>query len=586
MKHRPHLILGTLIVIAITQSSHAASGTWNVDADGLWGTNTNWLSNVIADDLTSTANFTNDITADRIVSLNADRTLNSVVFSDSATGTAGSWTLNNNGVSTNNLILSGTTGAATGTAPVIEVGSLGSGKTATISAIIQGSYGFTKTGAGTLVLSGANTYTGTTQINGGIVRVNASTSLGNSSGTITFGGGTLQYGGDVNYGTRIKNSSTAIVLDVNGRNVGFTSQQGIDNSNTGGLNLVNSGDTTTIVSGGTILFSGVNTFTGGISVGDKVRLRLQTTASALGNNTVTVQNGGQLFINSTLTITNELNIAGAGWTGDTGGIGLGAIRFNNGTTSDIQGQVTLSAAATVSASASITGTISGKITGNHALTVGAGAGTGIVTLTNSTNDYTGTTTINTGTLKVGAAGAIAKSSQIIVGANTTFDVSAVSFTLGASNAQTLSGTGAITGNLTVGGQGTLAIGTSPGTMTFGGNLGLNADSISNFEINGFTLGNHDLALAATAGTQTVTFNGGTLNLFFQSGFNTNGTVKIFDFDAYAGSGFTTVSATGLASGFTASFDQTNGIVTVVPEPGAALLGGLGLLALLRRRRLA
>ena len=61
-------------------------------------------------------------------------------------------------------------------------------------------------------------------------------------------------------------------------------------------------------------------------------------------------------------------------------------------------------------------------------------------------------------------------------------------------------------------------------------------------------------------------------------------MKIFDFDAYAGSGFTAVIATGLESGFTASFDQINGTVTVIPEPCVALLGGLALLAVLPRRR--
>ena len=54
----------------------AATGSWNVDADGLWGTSTNWLSNIIADDLASTANFTNNITTDRTVHLDGDRTLN------------------------------------------------------------------------------------------------------------------------------------------------------------------------------------------------------------------------------------------------------------------------------------------------------------------------------------------------------------------------------------------------------------------------------------------------------------------------------------------------------------------------------
>lgn len=93
-------------------------------------------------------------------------------------------------------------------------------------------------------------------------------------------------------------------------------------------------------------------------------------------------------------------------------------------------------------------------------------------------------------------------------------------------------------------------------MTFAGDLGLNSGSISDFEINGFTLGNYDLALAALAGTQTVSFNGGTLNLLFQSGFSTVGTVKIFDFDDYDGSGFTSLVSTGLASGYTASFDSS------------------------------
>jgi hypothetical protein len=32
------------------------------------------------------------------------------------------------------------------------------------------------------------------------------------------------------------------------------------------------------------------------------------------------------------------------------------------------------------------------------------------------------------------------------------------------------------------------------------------------------------------------------------------------------------------------FDTSSGVLTVIPEPSAALLGGLGLLVLLRRRR--
>jgi autotransporter-associated beta strand protein len=213
------------------------------------------------------------------------------------------------------------------------------------------------------------------------------------------------------------------------------------------------------------------------------------------------------------------------------------------------------------------------------------SGGGTLTL-GGVNTYTGTTTIADGTLKIGSTGSIANSSQIIVGATTTLDVSEASgFTVGSSNAQLLSGTGSINGSLTVGANGTLAIGNSPGTMTYAGDLTLDLGSISNFEINAFTSGNFDLALAALTGIQTVNFTGGTLNLLFQSGFNTTGTVKIFEFDAYAGSGFSTVSTSGLASGYSATFDASNGIVTVVPEPSAmALMGSFSLLSLFRRRR--
>jgi autotransporter-associated beta strand protein len=155
------LVVGSSLLAV--SSSHAADGTWNSDVtNSLWGTDTNWSGITIADGSGSTANFTNDITGDRTVRLNTDRTLTSVVFGDSDPATAGSWLLDNNGTSTNNLILAGTT-------PGIAVNALGTAKTATISAIIQGTAGLVKSGDGTLILSGANTYTGTTTVDGGIL---------------------------------------------------------------------------------------------------------------------------------------------------------------------------------------------------------------------------------------------------------------------------------------------------------------------------------------------------------------------------------------------------------------------------------
>jgi uncharacterized repeat protein (TIGR01451 family) len=65
-------------------------------------------------------------------------------------------------------------------------------ETLRINAAITGTGGLTKTGGGTLLLSGANTYTGTTQVNGGTL------SVGGSTGAVTVGsGGTLAGTGTV-----------------------------------------------------------------------------------------------------------------------------------------------------------------------------------------------------------------------------------------------------------------------------------------------------------------------------------------------------------------------------------------------------
>jgi len=223
-------------------------------------------------------------------------------------------------------------------------------------------------------------------------------------------------------------------------------------------------------------------------------------------------------------------------------------------------------------------TYSAIISGNGNVNV---ASTGTTTLTMA-NTYTGTTTVTAGTLLLSSTGSISNSSAIdfTASGNGTLNVSAVNgFQITAN--QTLRGTGTVTGNLTVARSGILAPGNSAGTITFNNDLTLAPGSVSNFEINGLTAGLYDLAIGG-AGPQTVNF-GGTLNLTFQSGFNTLGTVKIFDFETYAGT-FAGVATTGLASGFTASFSAVNGVVTVVPEPTtwALLVAFLSVVVTLRR----
>ena len=89
-----------------------------------------------------------------------------------------------------------------------------------------------------------------------------------------------------------------------------------------------------------------------------------------------------------------------------------------------------------------------------------------------------------------------------------------------------------------------------------------------------------MPLAANAAT--LSWDGDT-STGISGGTHANSSVQIFDFESFSGN-FTTVNFTGLGVGQSAVFNATTGFVTVIPEPQAALIGGIGMLALLRRCR--
>ena len=170
------------------------------------------------------------------------------------------------------------------------------------------------------------------------------------------------------------------------------------------------------------------------------------------------------------------------------------------------------------------------IAGNGSLTV---LGGGTLTL-GATNTCTGSTTISSGTLKLGAGGSIPNSPAINLVSNAVFDVSAVSggFTLGAS--QILSGSGSINGNVTAlagsqinpGGTG------AGGTLVFSNNLALNNGSLTfNLSANPAS-GNSQLQVMGT-----LTNNGTTvINLDYLAGSLGVGTYTLITYPALAGGG--------------------------------------------------
>lgn len=140
------VIISAVFACALLQSKvQAVNGTWNTNGNGNWSDATKWASATIADDNTSTANFTLNITANRTVTLDSNRTIRAMVFTDLTTASH-NWILARSGTAV--LTLAGTN-------PSISV----TNQTATISGVLTGSTPWSKIGGATLVLSGANTFT-------------------------------------------------------------------------------------------------------------------------------------------------------------------------------------------------------------------------------------------------------------------------------------------------------------------------------------------------------------------------------------------------------------------------------------------
>ncbi|GAA5478291.1 hypothetical protein Hhel01_01789 [Haloferula helveola] len=142
---------------ATTDPYTATDGTWGFDADGNWEDDTKWLANTVAEGPGATAFLTQDITNDRTIYLALDRTIGSIVFTDSPSSSS-----NLSLAGTGNLILEALSGT-----PVIDVTQ--NGRQLTINNVIEGTQGLQKNGPGRLFLSANNTYSGPTLVTDGFL---------------------------------------------------------------------------------------------------------------------------------------------------------------------------------------------------------------------------------------------------------------------------------------------------------------------------------------------------------------------------------------------------------------------------------
>ena len=566
----------------------AGSGTWSLSAGNLWnnaGTNTAWAQTSATVPLHS-AVFAG---ADGTHAINVGEAVATQLLTFSNSG----YTLS--AASALNIRVAPASGS--------NIISIASGKSATIGTNVSvvrvgagiitggGTLDITGTGATVRIAAGGNSMTvsgSTVNVGtGGAFTATSSMVVGNNStaSAVNVTGGTVTVTGEVATGT------LALANNAGAGSAVFTLTSGAvtNNAISGGLRFgntaANTSSSTFHLDGGILTVARVFEGEAGHAStfnfnGGTIKTRTGTTTAATfmeGIDTVNVRNGGAIFDTNGVNTTVGQALAHSAIGGDNA--------IDGGLTKD---------------------------------------GPGTLTLT-GTNTYTGTTTVNGGTLAMAGTGSIGNSAGIRINSSTTFDVTgsaASTVTLGATQFLTGTGTVLATGK-TVLANGTLAPGNSPGALTQdGGSLQLGGGGDLNWQV-------HDVNGAAGAGYDTISLvNGATLDLSLLTSLNpyninlwslsglgpdVNGNATGFNNTlAYSWTLFSTGSA---IAGFDATdfkinvgaFNGTSGFsnslgggsfsvgladgdtdlvlnFTPVPEPRAALLCGLGLLALLRRRR--
>ncbi len=467
--------------------------------------------------------------------------------------------------------------ASTNAGAIVSIGTasltVGGANTSTSYAgTVSGSTGgLIKVGTGTLTLTNAgSTFQGQLQVREGAVSISALTNSGNNSqigrnATISLGNltttGTLQYTGtghSVNRGINLAGTTGGGTIEANGAGaLALSGAVGSTGAGSKTLTLTGTSTAANTLSGvisnnsGTNLTSILKSGTGNWTLSNAASTYTGTTTVAAGNLSVStfangganssigassnaaanlVLDGGTLIYTGGAVSTNRLFSVGNGG-GTIESAGSGALTFNNAGALGFNGETGTRTLTLAGANDGSLAAVTGDNTGATAVTKN-GAGTWTLNGSGS-NTYTGTTTVNAGTLALGkTGGATAVSGSLLIGdgagtdtvrldaANQIADTSAVTLGAGGTPVLNLNGFSERIGSLASANTAAVVQLGSPGAAT-----SLTVGNSTSTTYSGtFTSGNANPALikegtgtlslagSSTGFTGGVTVNAGTLQL--------------------------------------------------------------------------